>query len=157
MKTVILIIAGLAVAALVGFMVLGILSRSGEPIGLVEGKLAPCPEKPNCVCSEFDDLAHFTQPITFSSSSIEELLPVLKAIIQDMDGALVIEDDYYLAATFSSALFGFVDDLEIRIDETKRTLHVRSASRVGYSDAGVNGKRVEQFRSTLNATLSAKE
>jgi len=53
------------------------------------------------------------------------------------------ENDDYLAATFSSAIFGFVDDLEVRIDSVQNTGHIRSASRVGHSDGGVNRKRIE--------------
>lgn len=47
-----------------------------------------------------------------------------------------------MAAIFTSKFFGFVDDLECRIDQANHTIHLRSASRVGHSDFGANRKRV---------------
>ena len=88
MKTLLLILVGLSLIALVGFVILGVLSRSGEPLGLAEGRLAPCPQKPNCVCSEFEDKTHFIQPIIIPNTSKRPLLPTLKAVIQDMQGTL---------------------------------------------------------------------
>ena len=76
-----------------------------------------------------------------------------------MGGRIEAESDHYLAATFSSAIFGFVDDLEIRVDSSERVIHIRSASRVGHSDMGVNRKRTELLRKLYlekvsNANLS---
>ena len=67
-------------------------------------------------------------------------------IVAAMDGKIQTTDKTYIAATFSSAIFGFVDDLEIRIADDEGIIHVRSASRVGYSDGGVNRTRVETLR-----------
>jgi uncharacterized protein (DUF1499 family) len=47
----------------------------------------------------------------------------------------------------------FVDDVEFLFDDTNKKIHVRSASRVGYSDMGVNRKRVEELRKLLNERL----
>jgi len=63
-----------------------------------------------------------------------------------MGGIIQVEKDNYLAATFISSIFGFVDDLEIRIEPGQKTIHLRSASRVGRGDGGVNRKRVEQLK-----------
>lgn len=63
-----------------------------------------------------------------------------------MEGNIETESDSYIAVTFTSSFFGFVDDLEIRIDQSHDAIHVRSASRVGYSDRGVNKKRVELLK-----------
>jgi len=82
-----------------------------------------------------------------SAASSLENLTELKDVIQRMGGEIVDDQDAYLAATFSSGLFGFVDDLEIRVDRPAGLIHVRSASRVGHGDAGVNRKRVERLRS----------
>jgi uncharacterized protein (DUF1499 family) len=73
-------------------------------------------------------------------------MPRLVATIKDMGGIFQYAKDNYIAATFSSSIFGFVDDLEIRIDTNQRVMHFRSASRVGYGDGGVNRKRVELFK-----------
>ena len=131
------------------FIVLGIQSKSGPIPGLINGKLTKCPEKPNCVCSEFkEDSAHFVQPIVFQNEAIIGI-EVIKEIVVEMGGVVDSESDQYLAATFSSNLFGFVDDFEIRIDSDQKNIQLRSASRVGKSDLGANLKRVDQFKSLM--------
>ena len=69
-----------------------------------------------------------------------------KRTISEMGGKIVREDDCYLWATFSTRLFRFIDDLELRLDEERGVIHVRSGSRVGYSDMGANRRRVEDLR-----------
>jgi uncharacterized protein (DUF1499 family) len=64
-------------------------------------------------------------------------------IIEELGGEVVLTDDEYIAATFSSSLFGFVDDVECRLEASQKRIQVRSASRVGHSDLGVNRDRVE--------------
>jgi uncharacterized protein (DUF1499 family) len=71
-----------------------------------------------------------------------------------MGGSFQAESDNYLASTFSSAIFGFVDDLEIRLDSTQNLIHIRSSSRVGYSDAGINRKRAGLFKALYNKKVS---
>jgi len=63
-----------------------------------------------------------------------------------MGGKIVLEDGSYLWATFSTRIFRFIDDLELRMDEESDVIHVRSSSRVGYSDLGANRRRVEDLR-----------
>ena len=63
-----------------------------------------------------------------------------------MGGSIQVENENYFAATFTSTIFGFVDNLEIRIDTNKNVIHIRSASRVGRSDLGVNKKRIERLK-----------
>ena len=129
----------------VGFIMLGEKSRSSEPPGLINARLSPCPTSPNCVCSEFpSDEEHFIPPIHYAPAEINRM--GIKSIIQAMGGKLVHEQDDYFAAEFSSAIFRFVDDVEFRLDVDKKILHLRSASRVGRSDLGVNKKRMERFR-----------
>ena len=135
------------------------MSRSGEAIGLIEGRLAKCPDKPNCVCSEFTtDTSHFIEPIIISQGGIEVTLSSLKDGISEMGGSIQVEHDNYLAATFTSSIFGFVDDLEIRIDGEQKTIHLRSASRVGRGDGGVNRKRIERLKKRMiQGLLSTSE
>ena len=71
-----------------------------------------------------------------------------------MGGTINAELENYIASTFSSSIFGFVDDFEIRIDSIKKVIHIRSASRVGYGDVGVNRKRTELFKKLYNKKLS---
>jgi uncharacterized protein (DUF1499 family) len=66
---------------------------------------------------------------------------------------LVDEDESYLHYEFTSLLLRFVDDVEFLLDETTKTIHFRSASRTGYSDLGVNRKRMEQVRTSVAGNL----
>ena len=74
--------------------------------------------------------------------------PIYIAAIEIEGGVVVEQGEDYLAAEFTSAVFGFVDDVEFRRGEY--AVHVRSASRVGYSDAGANAARVAALRGALN-------
>lgn len=122
-------------------------SRKGVSPGLIEGMLSQCSKKPNCVCSEIkNDSKHYIEPIMVSANSPVDPVPLLKTIIQDMGGVLQTETEYYLAYHFTSAIFGFVDDLEMHFDSNKKVIHFRSASRVGTSDFGVNRKRIELLK-----------
>lgn len=152
MKLTLRIILSLALIAVVGFVILGVLSQSGEAIGLVDGKLASCPDSPNCVSTEFKtDITHYAEPIDFSVDNPSNTLADLKAVILEMGGSIEAEEDLYLAATFTSSIFRFVDDFEIRIDSDQKRIHLRSASRVGYSDRGINRQRLERFKSKFSS------
>lgn len=113
--------------------------------GLVGNRLRPCPSTPNCVCSEFTDQASFVAPVSFTQDPAAAWTKAA-AVIQEMGGKILTDDDGYLHATFTSRIFRFIDDLELRLDRENRIIHLRSASRTGYSDFGVNRKRAEQFQ-----------
>ncbi len=119
---------------------------------LVNGKLRPCPEKPNCVSSEEDSGAAQIAPLTFKGPP-ETAWKMLKETIRDMGGEVQQEENVYLRAIFTSRLFRFVDDVEFRMDTAAGCIHVRSASRIGYSDLGVNRKRVERLRTLFQSRM----
>ena len=147
MKILTIIIASLILLAIAAFSVLGFLSQSGQAGGLVEGKLAKCPDTPNCICSEYPpDADHYIEPLVYSEQNAAAALPRLNTIIRQMGGSFQGGKGDYLVATFTSSIFRFVDDLEIRIDTAQKTIHLRSASRVGHGDRGVNRKRIEQLK-----------
>lgn len=147
MKITLLILSSLIVLGIIVFFILSVMSKSSTAPGLVLGKLSLCPSQPNCVCSEQKDkLSHYIEPLVILDNKPKDSLSILKNIILKMGGSIQVIKDNYLAATFSSTLFGFVDDLEIRIDVAKEIIHMRSASRVGYSDMGTNKKRIAILR-----------
>lgn len=155
MKTTFIILFLMVVAVILLLFVLGMVSRVGESPGLVDDRLSRCPDRPNCRCSEYpDDTAHFIQPVPIPAGTQAGAIPLLKAIVDEMGGTVLVERDGYLATTFRSAIFGFMDDMEFRIDAGQQRLHIRSGSRVGYSDGGVNGKRIEQLKKMLESKLS---
>lgn len=154
MKTVLIVLLFVVVVIISLFYILAGVSRSGNPPGLVAGVLSKCPDKPNCVCSEYkNDLSHYIDPIAFSENSTLNPMSLLKTEILAMGGDIQTEADKYLAATFSSAIFGFVDDFEIRIDSTQKLIHIRSASRAGYGDMGVNKKRIQLLKKRYSKVL----
>lgn len=113
-------------------------------LGVKDGKLAPCPGTPNCVNSQSDDAQSKIAPLP--GVSIAEVKKVVTAMV----GATVIEEtDNYLYAEFKSKLMGYVDDVEFYLDSNTNSIQVRSASRLGKSDLGVNRKRIEEIRSKL--------
>ncbi len=119
-------------------------------LGVQNGALAACPNSPNCVNSFSADAEHKIDPIRFTSAP-EKAFADLKQTVQSMPRAkIVTENETYLYAEFASNLMGFVDDVEFYLDKTVGVIHVRSASRLGQSDLGVNRQRVEAIRAALN-------
>jgi uncharacterized protein (DUF1499 family) len=118
-------------------------------LGVHDGKLAPPKSSPNNVSSQASDGAHAIAPLAFSGDP-QAALRKLKAVVEAMPRTKVIDSKPdYLYAEFSTPLMGFVDDVEFYCDG--KTIHVRSASRLGYSDLGVNRKRVEAIREAFKA------
>jgi uncharacterized protein (DUF1499 family) len=143
LEKLLIIIAAISLLVIIALFILGLMSHSGQAHGLVEGRLKQCPDTPNCVSSEFvSDAEHYIEPLVYSAGEAERVMPRLKTIIVEMGGSIQVEKTDYLAATFTSSVFRFVDDLELRIDTDQQTIHLRSASRVGHGDGGANRKRV---------------
>jgi len=142
MKLIGMIVLGVILAGILGFMALAQKSKNGAPPGLSDGVLAPCPSSPNCVSSEEGaPESHAIAPLPLSTW---DKLPDL---IQEKGGRVVALRNDYIGAAFSTPLMGFVDDVEFRKGDT--VVHVRSASRVGYGDMGANRKRIEALRAAL--------
>ncbi|AYV57602.1 DUF1499 domain-containing protein [Leptospira kmetyi] len=121
-------------------------------LGVQNGKLGLCPETPNCVssfCAESDS-EHFIKSLAYSGKP-EDAKAKLKAILAETSRTnLIKEEDKYLYVEFTSFLWRFVDDVEFLIDPNGSVIHVRSASRLGKSDLGVNRKRIEKIRSAFS-------
>lgn len=119
---------------------------SNTPVGLVEGRLLPCPSSPNCVCSQDEEAGHHIEPLRFTGSPREawDRLHVLLGTLPRT--RVVSRDDRYLHAEFTTLLLRFVDDVEFLLDEAASVIHVRSASRIGHSDLGANRTRIEAIR-----------
>ncbi len=114
-------------------------------------KLKECPQSPNCVSSQSTDDLHRIEPLRYSGTS-KEAMASLVVLLNSMKRAkIVIQTENYLHIEFTSALCRFVDDVEFVIDAQEKVIHVRSASRVGYSDLGANRKRVEKIREVFSA------
>ena len=143
MTWILLILIVLLLLFVVGRIVAG-RATPAKPLGVVDGKLAPCPNSPNCVSSfaPADDTHHRIPPI--ASTDREKLLATLNAMPRT---TIERDEGDYIHATQRSAAWGFIDDIEFIIGDEQ--IDVRSASRTGYSDMGVNRNRVEQIRGSL--------
>jgi len=143
MKWICIGLAGMLGVVVVIFIAKAIQSQKlPDHLGLQHGVLLPCPASPNCVCSERHsqpDKQHAIAPIAADPGQWR----TLKDRIAALGGVIQQDDGHYLHATFSTAIFHYVDDLELRLDQAQHLIHIRSASRVGHSDFGVNRKRVQ--------------
>lgn len=121
-----------------------------DDLGLRDGRLAPCPPSPNCVSSQAADADHRVEPFRYAGSR-EAAQARLREVIDSVPRARVVTaGDGYLRAEFSSRILRFVDDVEFWFPG-EPVVHVRSASRLGYSDFGVNRARVEDLRVLFGA------
>lgn len=112
-----------------------------------DGRLAPCPDSPNCVCSQADDARHAIAPLPLTGSPAASRARLLEILASEPRVRVVEQQERYLRAEFTSRLLRFVDDVEFLIGEQQ--IDVRSASRLGHSDLGVNRERVEHLRRRL--------
>jgi len=119
--------------------------------GATSSRLSPCPKSPNCVSSLSEDISHQVEPLTYNATLGEARAKLISVIKSMKRSEIVTAESNYLHATFKSFLFRFVDDVEFSFDDDRKIIDVRSASRTGYSDFGVNRKRVEEIRTRFMA------
>jgi uncharacterized protein (DUF1499 family) len=122
-------------------------------IGINNGKLAACPTTPNCVSSQAaaSDIEHSIKPIEVGGAT-QQIIADLKLAIESMPRSTIVkETNNYVYVEFASKLMGFVDDVEFYLDDTNKAIQVRSASRLGESDLGVNRQRIEEIRSKVTS------
>jgi uncharacterized protein (DUF1499 family) len=107
-------------------------------LGVHNGALSPCLSPAHCARADWA----VADPV----AALAALVPVIEATPRT---EVVEQRDGYLHATASSALFGFVDDLELHADASREVLQVRSVSRLGDSDLGVNARRLAELKAQL--------
>lgn len=120
-------------------------------LGVRDGKLKPPPKSPNCVSSQAQDETHAIAPLGYRTTA-EAALKAIAGIVRATPRTRIIsQTNDYLYAEYETALMGYVDDVEFWLPPGEQIVHVRSASRLGYSDLGLNRKRVEDIRQRLAA------
>ena len=142
----------LAAIEFFGGQPMGIFSGSRPAnLGFNTGKFAPPSWMPNCVSSTMDksDEKHFIAPITHTGSGSDAWKILLGIVKSNPRVNVVNETANYLYAEFKSAGMGYVDDVEFALDDKTGLIQVRSASRLGIRDLGVNRARVEAIRVQL--------
>ena len=116
-----------------------------------DGNLQDCPESPNCVCSDATDPARWIAPFSIKGDrrvAWQGLCDCVRALPRSR---IVRQSDEDLHGEVRSRIFGFVDDLEFRLRVQEGVIALRSASRTGHWDLGVNRRRLERLRRTLRS------
>jgi uncharacterized protein (DUF1499 family) len=117
-----------------------------QGLGVTDGRFAPCPTSPNCVSSQAPDEDHRVTSLSFTGPT-DDAMKKLRELVRSLPRtAIITTTDTYLHAEFTSFVFRFTDDVEFLVNDTDKVIHVRSASRLGSSDMGVNRKRIELIR-----------
>ncbi|GAB6058754.1 DUF1499 domain-containing protein [Desulfonatronum parangueonense] len=117
--------------------------------------LLDCPTTPNCVSSQAADSARRVEPLTYPTGQDQLAMQVLLQVLRGLPRTVITkQSDTIVKAVVQSAVFRFKDDLEFYFDPDHPVIHVRSASRVGTWDLGVNRRRVEQIRADFAALLA---
>jgi uncharacterized protein (DUF1499 family) len=132
-----------------GKMALAKIAPNTNAHGKIE-MLTPCPPTPNCVSSVDKDPQHFVEPLHFTGS-INDAQDRLLGIVSNFKRARVVTvEDNLIRTEFVSLVFRFTDDVEFYFDARNKIIHLKSASRVGYFDLGVNRRRIEKIRTQFN-------
>ena len=139
---------------ILGFVFLIGCAGKTPKLGLNNDQLVPCPKTPNCVSSQITDEKHFIEPIYFIGSRQETQVQLVQ-ILKTLQRTNIIDmQNNYIRVEFTSKILKFIDDVEFYFPATKTettTIYFRSASRLGYSDLGVNRKRIEKIRQKFGA------
>jgi len=119
-------------------------------------QLKPCPESPNCVSTQTQQKSKQMDPIPFTLDP-KEVLKIIKSVVESLPNThLENESLNYLHYTFISKIFRFTDDVEFLIDAEQKLIHFRSASRTGYSDMGVNKKRMTEIKKAIEQAMASR-
>jgi uncharacterized protein (DUF1499 family) len=134
------------------FLMIALMTLTGcqktdaQATGPKDGKIRPCPDKRNCVCTQDPVEQHRIEPLRYDVTQ-DEARDKLLGVIRHMERSTLVQvDPDYIHAEFRSAFFEFVDDVEFLFDDSAKLIHFRSAARTGSYDFNVNRKRMEEIR-----------
>ncbi|MBU7582985.1 MAG: DUF1499 domain-containing protein [Nostoc sp. TH1S01] len=122
---------------------------ASSSLGIDHAHLTPCPSSPNCVVSQDADAKHSIDPIAYHVDRDTARATLLKVLTVVPRTEVIEQTDNYIHALSKSRIFKFIDDVEFYFPANESVIHIRSASRVGQSDLGVNRRRLEQIRLAL--------
>jgi len=121
------------------------MAKSKKPIGIVDRKLHPCPKSPNCVSTQAIDEKQKMEPINYSGDLEDAKTKIISIINSLKRSKIITNEENYIHIEFRTATFRFVDDVEFLFDDKEKVIHFRSRARMGYSDMGVNRKRMKEI------------
>ncbi|TYL48455.1 DUF1499 domain-containing protein [Marinomonas sp. IMCC 4694] len=146
-------VIALFIVFIVGFFIyVNVNNHLPEGLGVTEeGLLKACPASPNCVSTQalVDDVNHYIDPIVYRGNRKDTQLAIESFMLEKDNARIVSHSLGYVHFEVTSRLIGYVDDVEFYLPEADSVVHARSASRVGYSDLGVNRDRVQQVQNLL--------
>ncbi|SHO49502.1 DUF1499 domain-containing protein [Desulfopila aestuarii] len=122
-------------------------------LGVANGRLAPCQASPNCVCSMDLGSSAFIEPFGYDTDWMAAGQALRQVVKEQTDATIILDEPEYLHVEFRSRLLGFVDDVEFYFPPKLQQVEVRSASRLGWWDMGVNRKRIERLRQLFLAAI----
>ncbi len=131
-------------------------SKRPPTIGVVDGCLQPCdPERSNCVCSQHalegrSPGPHHVQPFAYEGDAGDAMTRIIAVLMQQKNCRIVVNRPDYLHAEYTKEPLGFIDDVEFYLSAAEQLIHVRSASRLGISDFGINRARVQELREAFD-------
>lgn len=114
--------------------------------GRMTVKMDECPDSPNCVSSMSKKETNFIEPLRVSGDPKNAMEKLEKVILSMNRAEIEVNEKGYIKAVFTSAVFRFKDDVEFLLDPDTGVINIRSASRLGYYDFGVNRARLEKIR-----------
>lgn len=115
-------------------------------VGIINGKLHPCPKSPKCISSQSSDKKNKLEPINYDTP-LEEAKSKIQTITKSFKRSkLITETENYLYFEFRTAFWKFVDDVEFLFNDAEKTIHFRSSARFGYYDWRVNRSRMKKIK-----------
>lgn len=114
-------------------------------LGIHDGKLSPLPSSPNGISSQTDAVGKKVKPFPFKGNLDETRVAIRHMLAAYGNMQILKEGSTYIHAVNRTRIMGFKDDLEFYFDELTAQVHIRTSSRIGYSDLGLNRKRYEQL------------
>ncbi|MBR7888645.1 DUF1499 domain-containing protein [Marinomonas sp. A79] len=145
-------VLALLVVLVIGFFIyINVNNKLPEGLGVTDGLLKACPPSPNCVSTQAapDDAEHYMEPIIYQGDAKDVQLAIESYMLSKNNARIVTQSLGYVHFEVTSRLIGYVDDVEFYFPEADSVVHVRSASRVGYSDLGVNRARMVEIQALL--------
>lgn len=115
-------------------------------LGINNGKLAQMPNKPNAVSSETEEKDKRIEALEFKGNLVDSKSQVIKAIESYGNAKIIKNETNYIYVVFTNGIIKYHDDVEFYFDESKKLIQIRSASRIGYSDMGLNRERYNKLR-----------
>ena len=143
-----LIVGGLAAFVLLRWLITRT-SPMPDNLGVSNGRFQPCPDSPNCVSTQATDEQHAIEPIAYDGNTAVAHDTILAILQADPSYTIITDSPTYIYAEARTAVWHFVDDVEFYFDEPAGLIQFRSASRLGYGDAGANRQRMEKVRAAF--------